>query len=46
MGLRVLITGATGFLGGGVLRKCLDDDNVSSIVSISRSSTNINSSKR
>jgi len=45
MGLRVLITGATGFLGGGVLQECLANESISSIVSISRSSVNISSSK-
>ena len=45
MGLRVLITGATGFLGGGVLQECLENNQVSSVVSISRSSVNISSDK-
>lgn len=45
MGLRVLITGATGFIGGGVLKECLDNDRVDSIVSVSRNSVNIASPK-
>lgn len=45
MGLKILITGATGMLGGGVLRECLDNDDVSSVVSLSRSSVNISSPK-
>ena len=32
-------------LGGGVLKECLDNESVSSIVSVSRSSVNISSSK-
>ena len=45
MGLRVLITGATGFIGGGVLKECLENESISSIVSVSRNSVNVSSSK-
>lgn len=45
MGFKVLITGATGFLGGGVLQECLENQSISSIVSISRRSVNISSPK-
>lgn len=45
MGLRVLITGTTGLIGGGVLKEYLENESVSSIVSVSRSSVNISSPK-
>lgn len=39
--MRVLIFGATGMVGQGVLKACLDADDVCEVVTIGRSSTNL-----
>ena len=39
---KVLITGATGMIGGLILRYCLERDDVGKVTSISRRSSNIN----
>jgi uncharacterized protein YbjT (DUF2867 family) len=39
--LRVILFGATGMVGAGVLQACLDDPQVSAVLSISRGSTGV-----
>ncbi|WP_114790876.1 NAD-dependent epimerase/dehydratase family protein [Niabella yanshanensis] len=41
MKLKVIITGATGMVGEGVLQHCLSDDRIESVLSISRKSAHI-----
>lgn len=41
MGKRIIITGATGMIGGIILKKCIDDKAVSSITTIGRRKANI-----
>lgn len=43
--MKVIITGATGFVGRGVLMECLSDERVTQILSISRKPTGIQHSK-
>lgn len=43
--MRVIITGATGMVGEGVLRLCLDSKEVSQVLSISRKTSGITHSK-
>jgi len=43
--MKVIVTGATGMVGHGVLLEALDDPSISEVLSISRSSTNINHPK-
>jgi uncharacterized protein YbjT (DUF2867 family) len=38
-GMKVLLFGATGMVGQGVLRECLRDDNVEAVLAVGRSST-------
>jgi uncharacterized protein YbjT (DUF2867 family) len=35
--MRILLTGATGMVGQGILRECLFDSDVSEVLSIARS---------
>jgi len=41
MKMKVIITGATGMVGEGVLHHCLNDDRIENVLSISRRSANI-----
>ncbi|MEP2023189.1 MAG: NAD-dependent epimerase/dehydratase family protein [Reichenbachiella sp.] len=41
MGLKVIITGATGMVGKGVLLECLDHPDIDEVLSISRSNLNL-----
>ncbi|MGE9314140.1 NAD-dependent epimerase/dehydratase family protein [Niabella sp. CJ426] len=41
MKLKVIITGATGMVGEGVLHHCLNDDRIESVLSLSRKSAHI-----
>ncbi len=41
MGLSVLITGASGMVGKGILLECLEDNRISEVVTISRRSINL-----
>jgi len=43
--MKVIITGASGMVGKGVLLECLDDDRVTGVLSIGRSNTGINHAK-
>ncbi|MCH5597409.1 NAD-dependent epimerase/dehydratase family protein [Niabella ginsengisoli] len=43
--LKIIITGATGMVGEGVLNHCLKDDRIESILSISRRSCNVSHPK-
>ena len=43
--LNVIIYGATGMIGSGVLIECLEDPNVKSVLIIGRSSAGINDPK-
>ncbi|UII21485.1 NAD-dependent epimerase/dehydratase family protein [Fulvivirga ligni] len=45
MKIKVIITGSTGMVGGGVLHYCLQDPNVEEILVINRSSCGVESSK-
>ena len=45
MKIKVMITGATGMVGRGVLLECLDSDQVASVLSISRQSVNMSHPK-
>lgn len=43
--IKVILTGATGMVGEGVLLECLQNDKVKEILSISRKSCNISHPK-
>ncbi|MFC4009458.1 NAD-dependent epimerase/dehydratase family protein [Nonomuraea purpurea] len=43
--MRVILFGATGMIGGGVLRECLLDDRVSAVLSVGRAATGVSGGK-
>jgi putative NADH-flavin reductase len=43
--MKVVLFGATGMVGAGVLRECLRDDRVAEVIAILRSSTGISHPK-
>ncbi|MEU6714737.1 epimerase [Nonomuraea sp. NPDC046802] len=43
--MRVILFGATGLIGGGVLRECLLDDRVSAVLSVGRAATGVSGGK-
>ncbi|KOS07527.1 hypothetical protein AM493_16850 [Flavobacterium akiainvivens] len=45
MGLKIILTGATGFVGEGVLLECLNNNNVDKILVIGRKGTGLTDSK-
>jgi uncharacterized protein YbjT (DUF2867 family) len=43
--VKVILFGATGMVGAGVLRECLKDDRITSVLSVSRSATGVSHPK-